>query len=127
MKSKLLKTDDGPIHIHRRFIIEARLRAQQEAWMWRFHTSTPRDGWQQHAACRGMKVDVFYGQPGSSAKPAQAVLDMCIECPVRLDCGATLVREEVNNDPNTIHGIRAGFAAKTRENLYPRMTALGFR
>lgn len=113
--------------IDRNFLTQARRRAQNEAWMWRFHTATPRDGWRRLAACRGVDTNVFYGQPGSSAKPAQHLLTMCITCPVRVDCGAAMVREEINNDQNSIHGIRAGMAAKTRENLYPKMTRLGFR
>lgn len=127
MMVRMLKTDDGLIRIDRTFVTQARRRAQHEAWMWRYHTATPRNGWRQHAACIGTDVNKFYGQPGSSAKPAQSILDMCADCPVRIDCGATLVREETNNDQNAIHGIRAGMAAKTRENLYIKMSALGFR
>lgn len=125
--TRLLLTDDGPIRIDRTFVTQARRRAQNEAWMWRYHTATARPGWQQQANCKGMPPDWFYGQPGSSEKPLAKVLQVCTHCPVRLDCGAALIVEENNNDQNAIHGVRAGMNAKTRENLYVKMTALGFR
>lgn len=115
------------LNIDRTFVSQARRQAQHEAWMWRYHTATPRDGWRSQAACRGLDVGWFYGAEGDTVKPPSAVVALCQTCCVRLDCGAALVREESNNNSNAIHGVRAGMHAKTREHLYVHLRRLGLR
>lgn len=114
------------LDIDRTFVSQARRRAQNEAWMWRYHSTDPRPGWHNYAACRGLGVDWFYGAEGTSEKTPATVLALCHKCRVRLDCGAALAREEDNNGL-TIHGVRAGMHARTREHLYVHLRRLGVR
>lgn len=128
MPINTLAVDNGEqLTINRRFILEARYRAQNEAWMWRYHSGTPRDGWRQHAACRGMDPNWWFTDEGSTAKAPQQLLTICHTCPVRLDCGRSAAHEEHTVDPNVIHGVRAGMSAQTRYRGYKRMLAAGIR
>ena len=122
-----MTTDNSDFQINTRFIKEAKQRANNEAWMWRYLSGEPREGWREHAACRGIDTDWFYPDNRESKRPPQQVLDVCVHCPVRLDCGKQLVREESENNADSIHGVRAGMAARTREKLYTRMRRHGIR
>ena len=127
MPTKHLKTGDQRFNIDRNFITAARRRAQVEAWMWRYHTGDPRDGWREHAACRGIDIAWFYCDDDDPSKPPQKVLDVCAHCPVRLDCGKACAAEEQAVDPNVIHGTRAGMTARTRWKGYRLMIKRGLR
>jgi hypothetical protein len=118
---------DQPIRINRRYINEARKRAQHEAWMWRYCTGTPRPNWHKQAACLGMHPDLFFADDTNKAKPPTHIIEICDQCPVRQDCGQACIQEETNTDINTIHGIRAGLSAQTRWKLYRKMNQLGLR
>lgn len=74
-----------------------------------------------------MDPNWFYGDDGSTAKAPATVLTVCDNCPVRLDCGQACAHEEQAEDPNVVHGIRAGMNAQTRVSLYRHMTRLGVR
>jgi len=113
--------------INRRYLTQARQRAQNEAWAWRYHSHTPQPGWQQHAACRGLDPNLFYSENNTTAKIPTAINRICDGCPVRVDCGAAASIEENVLDLNVIHGVRAGMAATTRANMYRLMTRHGIR
>ena len=124
---KPLILDGEPVVIDRTFITQARRRAQNEAWAWRYESHTPRNGWRQHAKCFGLDVNLFYGSEGTTTKIPSAVNRICDGCPVRTDCGAQASIEEPMLDLNVIHGVRAGLAATTRLKMYKHLTRLGIR
>jgi WhiB family transcriptional regulator, redox-sensing transcriptional regulator len=61
--------------------------------------------WRRAALCRDMGTAVFFPARGESSKPALAV---CGPCPVRADCLAEAIAEELD------HGIRGGLTARAR-------------
>lgn len=44
-----------------------------------------RDGWRQHAACRGLNPNLFFPASGDS-RTAQTAKEICAGCPVRRPC-----------------------------------------
>jgi len=124
---KPLTIDGQRLIIDRTFITQARRRAQNEAWAWRYESHTPRPGWQHYAQCKGVDPNLFYGGEGTSTKIPTAVNRICDGCPVRIDCGAQASIEEPTLDLNVIHGVRAGLAATTRLKMYVHLTRLGIR
>lgn len=127
MPTQKHRIDGETVPLRTRAITEARQRAQQEAWMWRYHTGSPRDGWRDYAACRGVSIEWFYSDLDKPQKPPAHVIQMCDHCPVRVDCGRACVQEEEAIDPNSIHGMRAGMTATTRWQGYKQMAAIGLR
>ena len=127
MPTQKHRLDGETVPLRMLAVMQARARAQQEAWMWRYHTGTARDGWREHAACRGMSIDWFYSDLDKPQKPPAHVLAICTHCPVRVDCGRACVEEEHAVDPNSIHGMRAGMPAGTRWQWYKQMMKEGLR
>jgi len=97
-------------------IIALRREAQHVSWMLRHLTATPRDGWRQHAACRGMNPDLWYDD---DPRPAEC-LSVCHTCPVRIDCGADAWADEQAYFEG-IYGVRAGMSPTTRRRLYRKL------
>ena len=61
--------------------------------------------WRREAECRDMGTAVFFPIRGQSNKPGLAV---CSSCPVKAECLAEALAEEVD------HGIRGGLTARAR-------------
>lgn len=61
--------------------------------------------WTQRAACRGVRVEVFF--PPNGVRPVEA-LAMCEECPVRLRC------LEYALDEGMAHGVYGGMTERQR-------------
>jgi hypothetical protein len=61
--------------------------------------------WRREAECRDMGTAVFFPARGQSNKPGLAV---CGPCPVRPECLAEAIDEELD------HGIRGGLTARSR-------------
>jgi hypothetical protein len=97
-------------------IIALRREAQHVSWMLRHLTATPRNGWRQHAACRGTNTDLWYSD---DPRPAEC-LSVCRTCPVRIDCGADAWAEE-QACYQDIYGVRAGMSPTTRRRLYRKL------
>lgn len=93
-------------------IIAFRRAALNEAWMLRYMTATPREGWRDFAACRGLPLDMWYNL---NNHPTECVT-ICETCPVRRDCGADAYADE--NGVEFIFGVRAGMSPATRQRLY---------
>lgn len=70
----------------------------------------PAEDWQQRAACRGMKPDLFYLERGRSGD-ARAAKALCRICLAKPDCLATAIR----NDEH--FGIWGGLSPRARTNL----------
>jgi WhiB family transcriptional regulator, redox-sensing transcriptional regulator len=53
-------------------------------------TETPRWGWQDEAACRGMSLDLFFASDGERQRERErreeVALRVCAQCPVRRSC-----------------------------------------
>ena len=61
--------------------------------------------WRREALCRDMGTAIFFPARGQSSKPALAV---CGPCPVRAECLAEAIDEELE------FGIRGGLTARAR-------------
>lgn len=64
---------------------------------------TPRPDWMDHAACRGHDTEDFFPTRGELTATAKAI---CMECPVRAECGDYGAREK--------HGIWGGMSERQR-------------
>lgn len=53
----------------------------------RVHIAREQREWQRDAACRGMPVEIFFPEDGSTLQATQA-LAICAQCPVVQDCRA---------------------------------------
>lgn len=67
-----------------------------------------RPRWQQHAACRGHDVAVFFATRGESSEPARAI---CSSCPVIDDC-LTWALDQADH-----HGIAGGLTGRQRRRI----------
>lgn len=75
---------------------------------------TLHESWHDHAACKGMSVDMFFpvrgpfhgGESHKYRKAARRALSVCEGCIVRLDCLSAARREE--SVDYLIDGIRGG-------------------
>jgi WhiB family redox-sensing transcriptional regulator len=61
--------------------------------------------WRRAALCRDQPIAIFFPIRGQSNKPGLAV---CSSCPVKADCLAEAIAEELD------HGIRGGLTARSR-------------
>ena len=61
--------------------------------------------WRRAALCRDQPLAIFFPARGQSSKPALAI---CGPCPVKADCLAEALAEELD------HGIRGGLTARAR-------------
>ena len=61
--------------------------------------------WTQRAACRGVRLEVFF--PAMGVRPVEA-LAMCEECPVRLRCLEYALGEGI------AHGVFGGMTERER-------------
>jgi len=71
--------------------------------------------WLHDAACRDIKVDVFFPGNGERAQPA---LEICGRCPVRVEC-----LDEAMDDPTLDHGIRGGMTSAARKQARKTLAA----
>jgi hypothetical protein len=58
--------------------------------------------WREHAACKGVHLDVFFPGGGDNYRTARTY---CVRCPVRPACLKAAMAEE---DPASRHGMRGG-------------------
>jgi hypothetical protein len=65
--------------------------------------------WQLRASCAGQPPNIWHWAAGVGHGDAERARRICLDCPVRLHCGAAAVRDK------DTHTIRAGFDLTTRE------------
>ncbi|NYH77146.1 WhiB family redox-sensing transcriptional regulator [Actinopolyspora biskrensis] len=80
-------------------------------------SSTP--GWEQHAACAGTPIELWYGPDDRPESGHEAywrrrhAKTICARCPVRTECLA----DELTQPRADQHGIRGGTTPREREQL----------
>jgi hypothetical protein len=82
-------------------MVRRRREALQVSWMLRFAMGGPREGWYEEAACRG----------------GVATVEVCEQCPVRVDCGRDAASFEVA-DARFLWGVRGGFGPYERARMW---------
>jgi WhiB family redox-sensing transcriptional regulator len=76
------------------------------------------DNWKTFANCRGMSVDVFFGERGDPPSKARQAKLICSTCPVKKSCLMVALSQSDDN-----HGIFGGASSKERR-IIKRMLRL---
>ena len=87
----------------------------QEWW-----DSKPVPGWHNHAACRGMATQRFFG-PNS-----QEHQNVCVRCPVSDDCLVDVLRFE-RGDMRKRTGVYGGMLPWQRQKFWRVLTEAGLQ
>lgn len=74
-----------------------------------------RPRWQIRAACRGLGPGIFFPDRGARIDPA--VIAICAECPVRVECSDAGAREEYGIWAGESSGIRQKRSARDLERM----------
>ncbi len=80
--------------------------------------ASPSEHWRDKAVCSDtLLVGLFFPEVNKNyAKSQAAAIDMCIRCPVKLDCGLEAIEVE-SQDGNSSYGVRGGIIPKHRVSL----------
>lgn len=74
----------------------------------------PRRDWQDDAACRGQKTEIFY------RKDPEVAQLICQRCPVTEDCLVDALRTESARQ-GFRHGVLGGMTPTQRQSFYRRL------
>lgn len=67
--------------------------------------------WEQQAVCRTVDGELWFPAKGQPTGPAKRI---CRTCPVQRPCLDAALAEERGVGPDHRHGIRGGYAGRTR-------------
>lgn len=72
--------------------------------------------WHLEARCAQVDPDLWFPEPGAS--PSKQALNICMDCPVRLECLDNAMAEEGDKPASGRYGIFGGLTATERANLH---------